>query len=138
MNATIFIRTQGRVHQVPAVLTNEHAVSSYGQDVLLLDGRAYGPGDLQRLAVDILRQGEASKYPEYRLQWSDHDVQAVHVKPWMDEADEAAWQRLLAAGWPLLYSSRAEADAALQQQAREWAQYRVAYDNAIVRGEVDW
>lgn len=30
---------------VSATLTDEHTASSYGQPVLVIDGRAYGPGD---------------------------------------------------------------------------------------------
>ena len=33
------------VHEDSMVLTTEHAASSYGQPVLVVDGVAYGPGD---------------------------------------------------------------------------------------------
>lgn len=42
----------------PAVLTTEHAQSSYGLPVLLIGGQVYGPADLPGLIVT------ADRYPE--------------------------------------------------------------------------
>ncbi len=44
MTKNIEVHWQGRC--IPALLTTEHAASSYGLPVVVIDSEAFGPGDL--------------------------------------------------------------------------------------------
>jgi hypothetical protein len=54
------------------------------------------------------------------------------------EVRDAERQALLSAGFPLMDRTNAEYEARLEQAVGGLARLRIAYDDAIYRGEVDW
>lgn len=125
------MRIYGTLHaegrQTAIILTTEHSASSYGIPVVidgLLDGvnaAPHGPSDLWRLLPGL--------GPDAACRISLHGRQP--------EVTDAARQSLLSAGFPLMERTNAEYEARVERAAEGMARLRIAYDDAIYRGEVD-
>ena len=50
MESAVSIKSGGQWH--PAILTTEHAASSYGQPVVVVDGEPHGPAEVECVRCD--------------------------------------------------------------------------------------
>lgn len=100
------------------VLTTEHAASSYGQPILLVDGQPYGPGDLPGTVMipagtdpTIVHAAKRAGW-RVRLQRARREPKIVR----MDAYDEQCLARIMA------YLGIGNASEAIRQAIRRWAE----------------